>query len=200
MNGATGISTGLSPKATTNPCEEHPALYVAEPGFYLRNGRRKKRHRFSRGHRRDCARHHPSQVAVGGAAKVNTSRSQHFESRKRRIYEVLFAELLKLGAPSRPGVMKHWLKAEATSAAVSLSAFWRTPHFFSGNQTRKTLLFVVVPLNLPILFWDAWLRHFPVPGSLNDWRDSVISHHISPRNNRSFIQFRPSVWPSRGCC
>lgn len=93
---------------------------------------------------------------------------------------------LKLGAPSRPGVMKHWLKAEATSAAVSLSAFWRTPHFFSGNQTRKTLLFVVVPLNLLILFWDAWLRHFPVLGSLNDWRDSVISHHISPRNNPEY--------------
>ena len=139
----------MSPKATTSPCEQHPALYVAEPGFYPRSGRRKK-HRFSRGHRRDCARHHPSQVAVGGAAKVNTSRSQHFESRKRRIYEVLFAELLKLGAPSGPDVMKHWLKAEATSAEVGLSAFWRTPHFFSGNQTRKTLLFVVVPLNLPI--------------------------------------------------
>src|SRR5262245_12553169 len=70
--------------------------------------------------------------------------------------------------------MKHWLKAEATSAAVSLSAFWRTPHF------------LVVPLNLLILFWDACLRHFPVPGSLNDWRDSVISHHISPRNNPEY--------------
>src|SRR6516164_4900382 len=54
------------------------------------------------------------------------------------------------------------------------------------NQTRKTLLFVVVPLNLPILFWDACLRHFPAPGSLNDWRDSVISHHIFPRNNPEF--------------
>src|SRR6516225_10134519 len=53
---------------------------------------------------------------------------------------------------------------------------------------------VVVPLNLPILFWDACLRHFPVPGSLNDWRDSVISHLISPRNNPEF----PSVWLSRG--
>ena len=100
-------------------------------------GAAKKRHRFSWGHRRDCARHHPAQVAVGGAAKVNASRSQHFESRKRRIYEVLFAELLKLGAPSGPDVMKHWLKAEATSAEVGLSAFWRTPHFFSGNQTRE---------------------------------------------------------------
>src|SRR6516165_1832433 len=54
------------------------------------------------------------------------------------------------------------------------------------NQTRKTLLFVVVPLNLLVLFWDACLRHFPVPGSLDDWRDSVISHLISPRNNSEF--------------
>jgi hypothetical protein len=36
-----GTSTGLSPKATTSPCEQHPALYVAEPGFYPRNGRQK---------------------------------------------------------------------------------------------------------------------------------------------------------------
>jgi len=92
---------------------------------------------------------------------VHRCRSQHFEPRKRRVYEVLFAELLKLGAPSRPGVMKHWLKAEATSAAVSLSAFWRTPHFFSGNQTRKTLLFVVVPLNSSYLI----LGRLPSPFS-----------------------------------
>jgi hypothetical protein len=31
---------------------------------------------------------------------VHRCRSQHFEPRKRRVYEVLFAELLKLGAPS----------------------------------------------------------------------------------------------------
>src|SRR5215469_16547091 len=31
---------------------------------------------------------------------VHRCRPQHFESRKRRGYEVLFAELLKLGAPS----------------------------------------------------------------------------------------------------
>src|SRR5215469_9448591 len=70
-NGPTGTSTGLSPKATTSPSEQHPVLYVAEPSFYPRNGCRKKRHRFSRRHRHDCARHHPAQVAVGGAAKVN---------------------------------------------------------------------------------------------------------------------------------
>ena len=31
---------------------------------------------------------------------VHRCRSQHFEPRKRRVYEVLFAELLKLRAPS----------------------------------------------------------------------------------------------------
>ena len=35
-----------------------------------------------------------------GEFLAHRCRSQHFEPRKRRVYEVLFAELLKLGAPS----------------------------------------------------------------------------------------------------
>jgi hypothetical protein len=36
--------------------------------------------------------------------------------------------------------MKHRLKEEATSAAMSLSAFGGLLNFFSGNLRRKTLL------------------------------------------------------------
>jgi hypothetical protein len=84
-----------------------------------------------------------------------------------------------------PGVMKHRLKAEATSAAVSLSAFGGLFNYFSGNLTRKTLLFVVVPLIFLSYFGTLAFAIFRFPEAY-DWRDSVISHLISPRNNPEF--------------
>ena len=59
--------------------------------------------------------------------------------------------------------MKHRLKAEATSAAMSLSAFGGLLNFFSGNLRRKALLFVVV---LPDITGD----------SIVDLRDHYFAH------------------------
>ena len=81
--------------------------------------------------------------------------------------------------------MKHRFKAEATSAAVSLSAFGGLLNFFSGNLTRKTLLFVVVPLIFLSYFGTLAFAIFRFPEAY-DWRESVISHLISPRNNPKF--------------
>src|SRR6516164_215817 len=61
---------------------------------------------------------------------VHRCRSQNFESRKRRGYEVLFAELLKLGAPStfvtrvRPNsrvTSRHFDHSSASRAFMSTS-------------------------------------------------------------------------------
>ena len=81
--------------------------------------------------------------------------------------------------------MKHRFKAEATNAAAGLSAFGGLFNFFSGNLTRKTLLFVVVPLIFLSYFGTLVFAIFRFPEAY-DWRDSVISHLISPRNNPEF--------------
>ena len=86
--------------------------------------------------------------------------------------------------------MKHRLKAEATSAALSLSAFGGILNFFSGNLRRKTLLFVVVPLIFLSYFGTLAFAIFRFPEAY-DWRDSVISHLISPRNNPEFHSVPP---------
>jgi hypothetical protein len=58
-------------------------------------------------------------------------------------------------------------------------------NFFSGNLTRKTLLYVV----MPVIFFSYFgtlsfaVSRFP---EAYDWRDTVISHLISPRNNPEF--------------
>jgi hypothetical protein len=87
--------------------------------------------------------------------------------------------------------MKHRFKAEATSAAVSLSAFGGLLNFLSGNLRRKTLLFVVVPLIFLSYFGTLAFAIFRFPEAY-DWRDTVISHLISPRNNPEFHSV-PSV-------
>lgn len=81
--------------------------------------------------------------------------------------------------------MKHRFKAEATNAAAGLSAFGGLFNFFCGNLTRKTLLFVVVPLIFLSYFGTLVFAIFRFPEAY-DWRDSVISHLISPRNNPEF--------------
>src|SRR5271165_975132 len=81
--------------------------------------------------------------------------------------------------------MKHRFKAEATNAAAGLSAFGGLFNFFSGNLTRMTLLFVVVPLIFLSYFGTLVFAISRFPEAY-DWRDSVISHHISPRNNPEF--------------
>ena len=81
--------------------------------------------------------------------------------------------------------MNHRLKAEATSVAMSLSAFGGVLNFFSGNLRRKTLLFVVVPLIFLFYFGTLAFAIFRLPEAY-DWRQSVISHLISPRNNPEF--------------
>src|SRR6202007_518366 len=102
---------------------------------------------------------------------------------------------LSLPHPSRIGfqiepvngasVMNHRLKAEATRAAMSLSAFGGVLTFFTGNMRRKTLLFVVVPLIFVSYFGTLAFAIFRFPEAY-DWRQSVISHLISPRNNPEF--------------
>jgi hypothetical protein len=102
---------------------------------------------------------------------------------------------LSLPHPSRIGfqiepvdgasVMNHRLKAETTSVAMSLSAFGGVLNFFSGNLRRKTLLFVVVPLIFLSYFGTLAFAIFRFPEAY-DWRRSVISHLISPRNNPEF--------------
>ena len=79
--------------------------------------------------------------------------------------------------------MKHRFKA--TNTTVSLSAFGRLLNFFSGNLRRKTLLFVVVPLTFLSYFGTLAFAIFRFPEAY-DWRNSVISHLISPRNNPEF--------------
>jgi hypothetical protein len=91
----------------------------------------------------------------------------------------------KLNQIDGAGVMKHRLKAEAISAAVNLVAFGGLLNFFSGNLTRKTLLFVVVPLIFLSYFGTLAFAIFRFPEAY-DWRNSVISHLISPRNNPEF--------------
>ena len=58
--------------------------------------------------------------------------------------------------------MKHPFKTEATNAAAGLSAFGGLFNFFSGNLTRKTLLFVVVPLIFLLILGRL---SSPFPGS-----------------------------------
>jgi hypothetical protein len=69
--------------------------------------------------------------------------------------------------------MKHRFKAEATNAAAGLSTFGGLFNFFSGNLTRKTLLFVVVPLIFLSYFGTLVFAIFRFPEAY-DWRDSVM--------------------------
>jgi hypothetical protein len=57
--------------------------------------------------------------------------------------------------------------------------------FFSGDLTRRTLLFVLVPLIFVFYFGTIAFAIFWYPESF-DWRSSVISRLISPRNNPEF--------------
>jgi hypothetical protein len=58
-------------------------------------------------------------------------------------------------------------------------------NFFSGNLTRRTLLYVVVPLIFFSYFGTLAFAVSRLPETY-DWRDTVISHLISPRNNPEF--------------
>jgi hypothetical protein len=77
--------------------------------------------------------------------------------------------------------MKHRVKASVTSP----SAFAAVLNFFSGNLKRQTLLFVIVPLIFLSYFGTLAFAIFRFPEAY-DWRQSVISHLISPRNNPQF--------------
>jgi hypothetical protein len=77
------------------------------------------------------------------------------------------------------------LKAEAVRAARDVSVFGGLLNFFSGNLTRKTLLFVLIPLIFLSYFGSLASAIFLSPMAY-DWRYSVISHLISPRNNPKF--------------
>ncbi len=81
--------------------------------------------------------------------------------------------------------MTFRLKAVATSAAESLSAFGGLLNFFSGNLTRRALLFVVVPLIFLSYFGTLAFAIFRFPEAY-DWSDNVISHLISPQDNPEF--------------
>ena len=58
-------------------------------------------------------------------------------------------------------------------------------NFFSGNLTRKTVLFVLIPLIFLSYFGTILFAIFQFPG-IYDWRDSVISRLISPERNPEF--------------
>ena len=83
------------------------------------------------------------------------------------------------------GVIKPRLKAEALGAAAGLLGFGGPLNFFSGNLTRRTLLFVLIPLIFLSYFGTLASAIFFSPIAY-DWRYSVISHLISPRNNPEF--------------
>jgi hypothetical protein len=83
------------------------------------------------------------------------------------------------------GVRKHRLTAKAPRAAAGVSDFGGLLNFFSGNLPRRTLLFVVIPIIFlsyfgTLAFAILWSQ------KTYDWRYSVISHLISPRNNPEF--------------
>jgi hypothetical protein len=66
-----------------------------------------------------------------------------------------------------------------------LLAFGEVTNFFTGNLRRKTLLFVVVPLIFSSYFGTLAFAIFRFPEAY-DWRESVISHLISPGTNPEF--------------
>jgi uncharacterized membrane protein YdcZ (DUF606 family) len=94
--------------------------------------------------------------------------------------------------PEGAGISKYRLKTKEQGLAVWLSAFGRLLNFISGNLTRRTLLFVLIPLIFVSYFGILASAIFLSPIAY-DWRYSVISHLISPRNNPEF----PTV-PSLG--
>jgi hypothetical protein len=65
------------------------------------------------------------------------------------------------------------------------STFGGLLNFFLGNLTRRTLLFVLIPLIFLSYFGMLASAVFLSPIAY-DWRSSVISHLISPRNNPGF--------------
>jgi hypothetical protein len=83
------------------------------------------------------------------------------------------------------GITKHRPKAEKLGLPPSLAAFGGLLNFFSGNLTRRTLLFVLIPLIFLSYFGLLTSAIFLSPIAY-DWRYSVISHLISPRNNPEF--------------
>src|ERR1700722_16041888 len=76
------------------------------------------------------------------------------------------------------------LQSEATNPK-GFSVFGGLLNFFSGKLTRKTLLFVVVPLIFLSYFGTLAFAILRFPKGY-DWRNTVISHLISPRNNPEF--------------
>jgi hypothetical protein len=85
------------------------------------------------------------------------------------------------------GVVKHRLNAEepAAGTGTGLPALGRLLNFFSGNLTRRTLLFVVIPL-IFLSYFGTLAFAISWSPKVYDWRYSVISHLISPRSNPGF--------------
>ena len=83
------------------------------------------------------------------------------------------------------GIIDDRLKAEAARAVRGVSVFGGLLNFFSSNLTRRTLLFVLIPLIFLSYFGSLASAIFLSPMAY-DWRYSVISHLISPRNNPKF--------------
>ena len=83
------------------------------------------------------------------------------------------------------GVIDDRLKAEAARAPRGVSVLGGLLNFFSGNLTTRTLLFVLIPLIFLSYFGSLASAIFLSPIAY-DWRYSVISHLISPRNNPKF--------------
>ena len=81
--------------------------------------------------------------------------------------------------------LKPRLSAKAFGAAGGFLRFCGPLNFFSGNLTRRTLLFVLIPLIFLSYFGTLASAIFFSPIAY-DWRYSVISHLISPRNNPEF--------------
>jgi hypothetical protein len=81
--------------------------------------------------------------------------------------------------------MKDWLKAKARGAAIRISPLGGLLNFLSGNLKRRTLLFLVVPLIFLFYFGTLAFAIFRFPEAY-DWRETVISRLISPRNNPEF--------------
>jgi len=83
------------------------------------------------------------------------------------------------------GIIDDRLKAEAARAVRGVSVFGGLLNFFSSNLTRRTLLFVLIPL-IFLSYFGSLASAIFLSAIAYDWRYSVISHLISPRNNPKF--------------
>jgi hypothetical protein len=123
-------------------------------------------------------------VAFGYVLRAENERTQAFSkfAGVNRSLNPLGPKIDQLNGVSG---IKRRLKPDATTFAMSISPVGALLDFFSGNLTRGTLLFVVIPISFLSYFGTLAFAIVCSPKAY-DWRYSVISHLISPQNNPEF--------------